>query len=446
VQVEKISEKILGDRAGGRVPRRIETVDGCLPAVENQAPAPCNTGAFTRQAPESGATKRRETGGVDWLSVSLYGEWSEETWPEVERQFDELSRKARDEGEAFWTAANGEAVKMRANGAWHGVHCAWVLDWNGCTISVVRRREHSEKMLSVHVELKSLPLMQEGPQRTWERCQALLTSVGFLLKRSVCGRLDVCVDLPGVAPQKFWDVYAGSQFISQVKERKDSSKPVGQMFHGTDPGEVHGFTRGHRETVSLRVYDKRMEVRRDLVKEQVMLEKRWDFDASPVATRVEFEVHRERLKEKFGCNSVEDVFATLPQISYWLCCEWFRLVDGVPDRKNRNQTRLPVHPLWGVVQQCFAEWVGGELLPPVKITPEVVRPDVAARFRQGLGCFASALGHEGFATVAARGLAAVEEYGAEVCRRVRFEIGQFTERLESRLSARSVRLGLVAPS
>jgi len=224
-------------------------------------------------------------------------------------------------------------------------------------------------------------------------------------------------------------------------DKKNASEAVGKMHHGTEPGDVQSFQRGRRGSTMVRVYDKRKETLNDLVKQQVMIEKRWGWKIPDAATRVEFELPRETLK-RWDCQSTEDVLRKIPQMVHWLCKEWFRLTEHVADRKNRNQGRAGLHPLWALVEECFASWLGGELQPAVKLTPEKMRPKVVALLKSAMGCFKSALALEG------ANLDGVAGELLEECRRkmmgwVKFGMdGNFLGDVEERMFGWGVRLGL----
>ena len=284
---------------------------------------------------------------------------------------------------------------MLPTGARHGVFCAWQLEWNGCVFAIVRRPHFSESMLSVHVELRSLPLMQEGGEPLWRRFVQVLATLGFRVVRNVLGRVDLCGDLPDVPVKEIATAYAAGCFINPgVRDRKDSRKSCGAMHHGFEPGDWQSFDRGKGGPTMVRVYDKLKEVTGDLAKWAVLVAKRWG-GVPKAATRVEFQLRRDCLRENFDIVSVEDYFGKRGLVAEWVTKHWFRVTSSRPDRKNRNQARAELHPVWKRVQECFAAWAGKPVGERFQVERAVTKPSQDRMAKQMLGLFASSLGLRG---------------------------------------------------
>ena len=140
----------------------------------------------------------------------------------------------------------------------------------------------------------------------------------------------------------------------------------------------------------MRIYDKLAETLKcdNPRKVYAMIKRRWNEKIPDQAARVEFEIRREALKEH-GIDSVDGYFQKRADLVNYLVREWFRLTTEPVDRKNKNQSRAEVLPLWKNVQTVFESWAGsptGCSLAPLNLAAV----DVTQMFKQALGVIRTA--------------------------------------------------------
>jgi hypothetical protein len=173
-----------------------------------------------------------------------------------------------------------------------------------------------------------------------------------------------------------------------MRDRAITKAMKGAMYWRGVPGTESstGFDVG--TDTKLRVYDKLVEVGSDPTKAAVMIERRWGGAVPECATRVEFQLRRDSLKENWQVTSVEDLFQKAHAIVEWLTQKWFRLSEEF-DRENRNHDSAVTCDLWANVQAAFSSVFAG--LDMVKPSLRKYVPDPKALVKQIVGCGASAL-------------------------------------------------------
>ncbi|MCB9927028.1 MAG: hypothetical protein H6822_33120 [Planctomycetaceae bacterium] len=362
---DEISEKSLGRGDAIASSRLLE-----VPADvgEGSAPNTYNMGASIRQ-------DSLEGGGIDTFEVSVFGTWNESLWPRFVEEWDRARQQAEElsgDGVPCLTR-DGTAYLMHPAGQRHGVYCRWVIEFEGWTVAIVNRQAESEHSLSVFLKIGSVALMRDGAWYSWVRVRGFLESLGFRISKAVPGRVDVCADIAGVSVVEFSEAFWAGRVIKRAKN-------YGVHGKGTPgPKTSTGFTSG--KGIQIRVYDKLYETKDDPVKQAVLIEKRWG-GVPECATRVEFQLRRDALRDEWDINTVEDLFAKLPIITAWLTEEWFRLVEEF-DRENRNHERAEVLGCWKRVQEAFRAWTGRkEGTKPKRVTRP---PDFSQLRKQLLG-------------------------------------------------------------
>lgn len=338
------------------------------------APDPCNTGATSSQG-------TLETGGIDTLYDSLYGPWTDRRWTQTRALFERLRTDAeqgiRDRGAC--ELLDGDKIVMQAAGAKKGIFCRYVFQWEGCRVYVVDSPAEVDSRPSVFVQFGSLALMTRGLDLIREGALRLLASLGFQLKREVVGRLDVCVDLPNV------DV---EPFVLRMLARRCITRARKGAIYFDYPRSLTGFDIGESR-LKLRVYDKLLETTSDPAKREYLVQRRWG-GLPKAATRVEFQLSRDVLRDRWNLGGCDDLRLKLPHILEWLCRDWFRFTAEDVDRENKNQIRAETWTGWLAVQKAFTQWVG-RATEPITIPKRVKQPCVERLVKQAMGCLASAV-------------------------------------------------------
>jgi len=353
-------------------------VDELKPVFEEglmAGPPTGNTGASSSQS--SG----RQVGGLDWLAVSVRGTWaaselSEHYWSRLEA--------AKEQAAADWQSVAIELGSRKfivhpysarhQNG--QAVICC---ECEGVTFHFSKREQATRGNRPLcWLQMSSLALMMAGDWwQLWEQTVCTLRFLGVRIETTIVSRFDICVDLPGYGMHEFGEHYRHDAYICKATNddwRREHKRVTGLTF-GVD--------------LMCRIYDKLLEVQRDQIKQQVMIENRWGGEEPEAAVRVEFEVKRDALREKWGVTTVEDLREKLKDITHELTHEWLRFTEQTVDRENKHQSRAVVWSVWEMVQELFQQVVGGigQRLPrPLKDIPEPM-----PAMKQGIGCFMSAL-------------------------------------------------------
>ncbi len=350
-------------------------------AAGGEGPALSSTGPLSRQG--------RETGGEDTAEIAVFGHWRPELFERVTCQLAQM-RQTAEAGTAAVFAVAGEGLVMQASGARVGAYYRWVMEWACGRLYVIDRCGSSDKLAGVRVTFESLPLMTWGLDACWSRLCTLLERWGFVIEWNQVSRIDMATDLPGQAVGPFLQAAIEGQYVTRgtVEALRREER------------EWSSWTVGEGGPVMMRIYDKLREVKakQDWAKLAVLVEKRWGGVEPACATRVEFQLRRECLRERWQVSSIEDYKAKRRQIAEWLTDGgddqsprgWFRLVEGVSKevRENRNQTRCATLPLWVRVREALCEWVGRNTIAAV-VPRKVLRPSIVSMGKQISGCVTS---------------------------------------------------------
>ncbi len=246
--------------------------------------------------------------------------------------------------------------------------------------ALVNRQESSEKHFGIYLRIGSIACMEAGGPSCWKQAQWFLAKLGFRIEGNKSTRSDLCVDLPDVNTHEMATEYSQFKFIARGR----SSQLYTECYRHT------GFRRGSAHRIMVRCYDKLRELgysKEDCFKEDILIEKRWGGIRPKDATRVEFQLRREALKD-FGVDSVEDLFEKAGEISAWLTHKWFRMTEQVPDRNHTD--RAETSNLWQKVQRYFAETFGHWDPEKVERQPRrVMTVDPEPLKRQITGCLTS---------------------------------------------------------
>ena len=344
----------------------------------------CNTAPTTLQKePDEPLTKPQEVGGYDTLEILVYGQWEQERFAHLTEELDRVKQEAAEAehgSEGGLLEIAGDEVMVCPSGVKRGLYCSWRFTWQGMDFALVNRCESDEQCYGIHLTIGSIACMEAGGEACWNDAKDFLAKLGFHVMGNKISRTDVCVDLMDVNTHDMVMDYLQFKFITRGRKF---------AIHGENH-RLETFYRGSGKRIMLRVYDKLRELRestQDLVKHKILLEKRWGGEIPKHATRVEFQLRREALKD-FGVDSVEDLFEKAGEISVWLTHKWFRMTEEVPDRNHTD--RAETSRLWVKVQDYFAKTFGD--FDPNEVqrhTRRVFTVDPEPLKRQITGCLTS---------------------------------------------------------
>lgn len=189
--------------------------------------------------------------------------------------------------------------------------------------------------------------------------EEVLRSWGFCIKAQKISRIDVQLTFPkpfSLIAKAFEEhrvvtrVRQWSKYTSAISRRIDTSEDETEYtgFASTPP-KRSSKTKHASKTIEIRIYDKIKEC----FKGSDSLEKLNDLYAvlgiREHLTRVEFELHREFLKE-YGIDTIVDFYAKLPELLRYLTHSYFRVVE---DPKNSHSERQKTAAWWEDVARMF---------------------------------------------------------------------------------------------
>jgi hypothetical protein len=204
---------------------------------------------------------------------------------------------------------------------------------------------------------------------------AIIQGAGGTIHQKKLSRVDMCLDLPGVGMEDFIAAYKEQRYICRANNRGYMESNGVTLYLGKHP-------------LQLRIYDKvaQLVMANDPLKFMLMQERRWHAIQQNEATRVEFEIGREALKDR-GIDTPEDYFKKRADLISCLCHEWVRFTAQAVDRTSTS--RAEVLPLWLKVEKGFQDWLG---LPVGESLEALDRGSVDVRMlaRQAIGVMMTA--------------------------------------------------------
>ena len=316
-----------------------------------------------------------QTGSEDTVILSLYVYWEKDLFETLICVFEDLKTAAQNgehdkdnltlDGKLFLVGPTGHKST--------GPMYRWRLLCDGVTISIARQHEPQKEVPNVLVHVGSLYLMKNGGLlNAWPDIQAMLAVFGGRIEAVKLSRLDGCVDLADIDVVEYVRRYETNCFIS--KSRK------GGVFN--DGKRKTGFKLGTGKQI--RVYDKRLEVEHQPEKMLILIQTRWGGRYPACATRVEFQVGSEGLRD-LGIVTLDDYEKRRSSLFHYLTHDWFRMTDIAP--KDNHHSRIETAAAWTTVQEAFSVWTGrASCTLAHKID---TRPDYSQLAKQAIGCVGS---------------------------------------------------------
>lgn len=329
------------------------------------------------------STHITSTGGEDWLTISLYLKHSDisslrsklNSAQEAARRDNNPNDEVAFGDSEFIVSPTGTRLGDRSKGSW----MAWRLQSDiGATLLLMDTDEPLGDQPNGSVRIPSRTLMEFGTLPTWKMVMHWFEAMGAELYMNKLSRVDACVDLPGVPVTEFMQPFRDGWVVTRGRTRTEHELQTRSDYSGT---KATGFTVG-KAPMLVRVYDKLLESSRDMMKLQLLVKNRWG-QFPTAATRVEFEIHRQRL-QRLGVDSFEDWLEKRGAICEQIAREWFRLTDGPVDRNHAD--RAKTHPIWELAISAFGEWCGGS--QQVELTPLLKgEVDMSRMSNQAVGNF-----------------------------------------------------------
>lgn len=347
----------------------------------------CNTAPSNNQSPLlSFIDPALSTGGFDYLSLSCYGEYDSEYWEQLVKTLEVAQTSAQDQNlpGVPLELIPGVEVQVTPSGKGQGFSYAkWKIKYRGIVFGICNTRNSQEVLgqserFNLNIEISSMPLMTLGEMNLYDEIRSIFLGLNYHPYRIVPSRVDVCVDLVDVPVSRFANAIQGKRYISRSKKWTtiEESDQIQTLKLGSKGAQT-----------ILRIYDKYEECKPDKIKYDLLVISRWGKEPDPDlgATRVEFQIRRDNLRDLYGIRDFKDLIEKRRSLCDKLTHEFIRLTESVPD--PNNSTRSGPSKLWQTVIEAFQAWTGEEIKSCQK--REVIGADIDQLKRQTVGCMIS---------------------------------------------------------
>lgn len=372
----------------------------------------CNTAPLTLQSPSlspsdtpvfesviSGTTTSDtavnhslSTGGIDYLSLSCQGLFLFSHWEKLRIDFANAQQAAQENrtAETFLKISSGITVQVSPSGKGKGFSFArWKFHYRGIVFGVRDFHQASNSQSSkttgsyfssdIFIDVSSLPLMTFGEQGVYAEIQKVFDAIHFRVSKISPSRVDLCVDLVDVPMEEFSQAIHADRYVSRA--RKWTTIRDGDRVQTISLGRPGAKT-------MLRIYDKYEECKNNEVKYQLLVKNRWgkEPDFHRGATRVEFQIRRDHLRDQHNIVTHQDFLRKRNSLCQWLTYDWFRITEEEPDAKHTE--RFGPSRLWQTVIDAFQQWIGKKTDDRKK--REMIGADHEQLLQQSAGCLISA--------------------------------------------------------
>lgn len=345
---------------------------------------------FAEPVEESKDQERRAVCAVDWLEYRGCGSWTGDESPEWVERLETAKRLAllSHKEEPLEIAGHCVMVNGRGMGSGRQSHMEYSLAWGPVVFAVAERDSDDMKQSNLYVKIPGEACVTHGEKRCREVVNEVLTEIGFAVRQQATARIDVCLDVTGVALQ---DAILPACERGQMK---------GSLLRGGDTLALHGQPRsglslGSRQSVRINLYDKLREaLSRGGQYLESMRVQRWGGLLPKKAFRLEYQISRDWLR-RWQMSDVNQVLSRLPDIvskvTDYVAFPMWVVTDSVPDRKNKNQSRSEIHEDWLWTVNQFRSQSGNAQQPLEAIDTGEISLKSAYQFIRGYATSAAAV-------------------------------------------------------
>ena len=342
-----------------------------------------NRGASTYQSDSQTPLKTRQLGGYDGgAEVGFEGIWDSEKFPALLAKLEAAKQTAAETSRSCETSIGGHPILVEPTGANIGMHYRYLFTLDGVRFFIHHNPPKNRQ--GVRIRYSADALIGRSLFALHRTVLEFLRELGFLITDEKISRIDMQV----LVECKVLDL------IRPILDGHDVCKARNFTIHGKRK-KPETYTVGSADSVQLCIYDKKAELKKEMVgdpvKFRLMIDhcigEEWFFSNRPI-TRVEFRLRRDALRE-MDIHTVQDLQERETALTEWLSDKWFRLLESPKVRGHENTAA--VHPLWENVQQLFRQWFPGVVddnKPVAWRRSDSVSCDSTALTKQAVGCLA----------------------------------------------------------
>ncbi len=323
-----------------------DDADGARAGAESSIRAPTNSHGTCSNG-ESQSSRPRTSGGIDWLGLTVEGEFRPEAWEKIGPRLANAREASQqgDEAGAFLDVGLGQPLQVDARSWGKGfAHCDFWLRFGGIHLHVGDPRRSRSWLIHIDVPGRVWLLLDGKDVR--RLLAKVVRALGYSPKSWNVSRVDLAADIAELHPSTLNSHYLRNCAVCRAQSTSH------RAYGGR---RVHGWQIGSR--MMMRVYDKALKLRveKDYDGLRLMAMYRWGCYPE-VSTRVEFQIRGDELRDRHRIHTWDDLDSKLADLARWCCEDWFRLTTVPPDRSHTS--RADTAPEWWIVQQAFESWTG----------------------------------------------------------------------------------------
>ncbi len=287
-----------------------------------------------------------ESAGIDYLSGFIYGEFTVE-WldlveaAQVEAKTDWLPRYFEYRG-LMWEVLPGGAGPPGVHRRKYQVNCS------GIHLGVCDTSTDCSKP-ALKLEMKGSILFEKGAKEAFKLAVALLEKISFRYRESRLSRVDIRADFSSFDVEEIFCHFREKRLVTKARK-------FPMWFDGN--GRCQSLYCGQpKSPVQCRFYDKLAETESNEDKRAALEEVYGELPE--VLTRVEFQVRRDVITDRYKISSFEDLFLSLGRITNDLTMNWLRIETVSKEDNNSGRRRLDTSkraPIWETVRGSFLKW------------------------------------------------------------------------------------------
>lgn len=327
---------------------------------------------------------------IDELQIGAVVSWSDqfkERWQACELARLDAQEKHCEVAFPFIPGLPDATISGMGGGSGHESYCRFTLRCGPAGCIVVHfdaRKSDSRQLYNFRMRLTGTACLLVGVKHAYAQACKVVRWLGGEFADRWVKMGHICLELPGVSVDEFAALLEQGKFSTTAKR---------WTVHDGVDGKT-GFTIGQTSSrLRLNVYDKLADIAKnhDAVYEQAYIDRRCGGVRPAAATRIEYQAGKEWLDD-FKLDTVDAWFQQLPAIVQKLTAAgenaayaFFRLLEEVPDKKNRNQSRVKTAAIWQRVVDLFREHVGAPEKPLARIQRGLIRVENAAKTMAAYG-------------------------------------------------------------